>query len=276
MRYHGPRSPGGVAHAVKVLELALPLLDPEGPCERREIAVETAFGGPGARDAFELVTRAVTGHRYRVESARVSRARPNARAVRISAELPGRAVTLVLREGFVTDEFIDLARTQERTEPQERRLDQLKREMAERVLARPAAEVYEIGDATIPVAFGIVGVGAIAEAIVTGLCEGRDAATAIHLTPARRRASEPASRSLPSGPRRREQPGRRRASGGVLVCVRPQDARAALGDLTVPAGAGGDQCHRRHLGQSLSDPGGPGARTSCGRSRCPPSPDGRA
>src|SRR3954447_26103816 len=61
MRYHGPGSPGGVAHAFKVMERALPLLDPAGPVERREVLVETAFGGPGARDAFELVTRAVTG-----------------------------------------------------------------------------------------------------------------------------------------------------------------------------------------------------------------------
>ena len=51
--YHGPGSPGGAAHAFKVLERALPLLDPDGPCERREIVVETAFGGPGARDAFD-------------------------------------------------------------------------------------------------------------------------------------------------------------------------------------------------------------------------------
>ena len=56
-------------------------------------------------------------------------------------------MTLVLRDGFVTDEFIDLARAQERTENQERRLDLLKREMAERVLARPAGEVYEIAGA---------------------------------------------------------------------------------------------------------------------------------
>ena len=60
LRYHGGGSPGGVAHAYKVLERALPLLDPSAPCERREIVIETAFGGPGARDAFELVTRAVT------------------------------------------------------------------------------------------------------------------------------------------------------------------------------------------------------------------------
>jgi hypothetical protein len=50
MRYHGPGSPGGVAHALKVLERALPLLEPGGLPERREIEVETAFAGPGARD----------------------------------------------------------------------------------------------------------------------------------------------------------------------------------------------------------------------------------
>ena len=73
LRYHGGGSPGGVAHAFKVLERALPLLDPDGPCERREIVVDTAFGGPGARDAFELVTRAVTGDRLRIDE---SLARP--------------------------------------------------------------------------------------------------------------------------------------------------------------------------------------------------------
>src|SRR4051812_6757989 len=64
MRYHGPSSPGGVAHADKVLELALPLLG--DPPERREVEVATAFGGPGARDGFELVLRAVTEGRYAV------------------------------------------------------------------------------------------------------------------------------------------------------------------------------------------------------------------
>ena len=67
LRYHGPGSPGGVAHAYKVLERALPLLAPDGPPERREIVVRTAFGGPGARDGFELVTRAVTEGRYTLD-----------------------------------------------------------------------------------------------------------------------------------------------------------------------------------------------------------------
>ena len=145
LRYHGGGSPGGVAHAFKVLERALALLDPDGPCERREIVVDTAFGGPGARDAFELVTRAVTGERYRVDASlvRPERGRTLERFVfRLSYR--GRSVTLELRKGFVTEEFIDLARTDERTPEQEGRLDTLKQEMADRVMARPADEVYAV------------------------------------------------------------------------------------------------------------------------------------
>ena len=144
LRYHGGGSPGGVAHAFKVLERALPLLDPDGPCERHEIAVETAFGGPGARDAFELVTRAVTGDRLRIDEslARPERGRTLERFV-FRLRYRDRSVTLALREGFVTEEFIDLARTQSRSAEQERRLDALKLEMADRVMARPAAEVYD-------------------------------------------------------------------------------------------------------------------------------------
>jgi hypothetical protein len=144
MKYHGPGSPGGAAHAFKVLERALPLLDPDGPCERREIVIETAFGGPGARDAFEMVTRAVTGDRFRVDRAlaRPERGRAlEAFVFRLSHR--DRSATLTVREGFVTDEFIDLARTEDRDDDQERRLDALKRDMAERVLAHPASEVYD-------------------------------------------------------------------------------------------------------------------------------------
>ena len=143
LRYHGPSSPGGAAHAFKVLERALPLLDPHGPCERREIVVETAFAGPGARDAFELVTRAVTGDRFHIDPAlaRPERGRALERFV-FRLGYRDRRATLALREGFVTDEFIDLARTEQRSAAQERRLDVLKREMADRVMARPAGEVY--------------------------------------------------------------------------------------------------------------------------------------
>src|SRR6202022_3481802 len=67
IKYHGPGSPGGVAHAFKVLERSLPLLEPDGVPERRGITLQTAFTGPGAQDGFELVTRAGTEGRYRVD-----------------------------------------------------------------------------------------------------------------------------------------------------------------------------------------------------------------
>jgi len=145
LKYHGPGSPGGAAHAFKVLERALPLLDPDGPCERREIVVETAFGGPGARDAFEMITRAITGGRFRVDPAlaRPERGRALA-AFTFRLGYRGHSTTLIVREGFVTDEFIDLVRTEQRDAEQERRLDALKREMAAHLLAHPAAEVYDV------------------------------------------------------------------------------------------------------------------------------------
>jgi hypothetical protein len=147
LKYHGPGSPGGVAHGFKVLERALPLLDPDAPCERRAIAIDTAFGGPGARDAFELVTRAATEGRYRVDPAlaRPERGRALEQFV-FRLSYGERLVTLELRPGLVSDEFIDLVRTDERSEDQERRLHLLKLEMADRLTALPATEVYDVSD----------------------------------------------------------------------------------------------------------------------------------
>ena len=147
MRYHGPGSPGGVAHAFKVLERALPLLEPDGIPERREITVHTAFGGPGARDGFELVTRAVTEDRYLIdpELERAERGRALARFV-FRLGYRDQAVTLIVREGYVTDEFVDLARTPDRDRTQESRLAALKQEMASLVMSNAAAEVYDVTD----------------------------------------------------------------------------------------------------------------------------------
>jgi hypothetical protein len=145
MAYHGPGSPGGVAHAFKVMERAFPLLDPGGAPERREISLRTAFGGPGARDAFELVTRAVTEGRLDVDPAlaRPERGRALERFVFVMTHRE-RTVTLVAREGTVIDELIELARLDGRSAQQERRLDVLKQRMAHRVMARPATDVYDV------------------------------------------------------------------------------------------------------------------------------------
>jgi hypothetical protein len=145
LKYHGGGSPGGAAIAFKALERALPLLDPDGRPERREIVIDTAFRGPGARDAFECVTCAVSDDRYRIdrdlERPEIGHARERF-VFRISYR--ANSVTLVLRDGFVSDEFIGLARTDNRDGEQEARLDALKRDLAERVMAAPAGAVFDL------------------------------------------------------------------------------------------------------------------------------------
>ena len=144
LRYHGAGSPGGVAHAFKVLERALPLLAPGTLAERREIVVRTAFGGPGARDGFELVTRAVTEGRYTVDAAlaRPERGRTLERFV-FRLTYREHEVTLVARDGSVPDELIALVRTEHPSAEQAARLAELKQAMADRVMASAAAEVYD-------------------------------------------------------------------------------------------------------------------------------------
>jgi hypothetical protein len=146
--FHGGGSPGGVAHAFKVLERSLPLLGGRRPVERRAVTIETAFGGPGARDAFELVTRAVSGERLVLDPAlaRPDHGRARERFV-FRLRYGEHSATVMLRPGFVTEEFIDLTRQESRTAADERRLTAMKGEMAERVMAASAADVYEVAAA---------------------------------------------------------------------------------------------------------------------------------
>jgi hypothetical protein len=145
LNYHGGGSPGGVAHAFKVLERSLPLLEAAGRLERRAIVVETAFGGPGARDAFELVTRAVTEERFILNPALARPAHGRARERFVFRLRYGeQSVTLTLRDGFVTEEFIELTRRETRTIIEEQQLTAMKAQMAERVMTAPANDVYDV------------------------------------------------------------------------------------------------------------------------------------
>lgn len=147
LRYAGPYSPAGVANAFKVMQRAFPLLSPNEPPQRRSVVVRTAFQGPGARDGFEAATRAVTDGRYTVD---LSLARPDRGRLLQSfvfrVTIGDRSVTLLLREGFVTAEFIDLASKPNRGQQQETRLDELKAQLAQRLIAPTAEDVYDVAD----------------------------------------------------------------------------------------------------------------------------------
>ena len=151
LSYHGGGSPGGVAHAFKVLQRALPVLEPDGCVERRAIIIETAFGGPGARDGFELVTRAVTAERFTVNPslARPEYGRARERFV-FRLRHHAATATLTLREGFVSDAFIALTRRGHRSADEEQQLTVMKADMAALVMAAAPSEVYDLERSSAP------------------------------------------------------------------------------------------------------------------------------
>jgi hypothetical protein len=53
-------------------------------------------------------------------------------------------VTVTIRDGYVRDEFIALARKEGRTAGEEEHLAVLKQEMADRLMAAPAIDVYDV------------------------------------------------------------------------------------------------------------------------------------
>lgn len=142
--YHGTGFPGGVAHAFKAMQAAFPLLDSD-PLQRREITVLTAFSGQGGRDAVEMVTRALTDGRLTVDRTLGGRD--------VLSEPPGpylwrftyrgRTAEVTIKPGHVREEFVRLGATPDRTPDQEARLTELKQEMATRLLALAATEIYE-------------------------------------------------------------------------------------------------------------------------------------
>lgn len=103
--------------------------------------IETAFTGPGARDAFEMALRAVAGGRYLVDADLVGpEALPAARGRYLFRLIYGTSVCeLRVRPGIVKDEYINLSRTGASGQDQEDQLEWLKRDMAPGMVETPAA-----------------------------------------------------------------------------------------------------------------------------------------
>lgn len=147
LRYHGRGSIGGVAHGFKVMERALPLLAGGETPERADITIESAFGGAGARDAFEMVTRAVTGGRFSYDPDLAPDAPPSPIGTYFFRfrHQAGTVVDLTLRPGLIDAEFLELASRGAANPAEEERLACLKVEMADQLMSLPAADVYDAG-----------------------------------------------------------------------------------------------------------------------------------
>lgn len=143
--YHGGGFPGGVAHALKAMQAAFPLLS-DTPLERREVTILTAFSGLGGRDALEMVTRALTDGRLTVDKSiggrDVINDPPGPYVFRFSYR--GRTAEAVIKPGHVREEFVTLGAKADKTPEEIARHEELKAEMANRLLPLAGGEVYAV------------------------------------------------------------------------------------------------------------------------------------
>lgn len=147
--YHGYRSIAGIAHGFKAMQRAWPLLAGGQPPERYELRIDSAFAGEGARDAVEIVTRAVTGGRYRLVPEIAPAHAPEAPDGSFFFRFRYRDTTVdtTLRAGFISDEFLKRVRRGTQTRAEEETLTGMKQEMAAQIMALPPEEVYDASEA---------------------------------------------------------------------------------------------------------------------------------
>lgn len=136
--YHGQSALAMAAIVFQAQRAAFALLSPQAVPARRDISIVSGHPGPGVRDAFEVITRAVTRGAYVVD-----RSLPDARFVAGHAisysfriTLGERTVEMALRPGVLPGRFFELVFTRDRTTEQERELSALKRAVARDVLAK--------------------------------------------------------------------------------------------------------------------------------------------
>ncbi len=143
-KFHGFNAPGGIAQAIKVMEKALPILAPDGYVERREIKIDTSFTGPGVRDSFEMMCRAVSEDRYHIDPALGEPwAEEGHRGIfffRLTYR--GRVAEVVIRPGHLRDEFFDLVGKSDKSNDEVMRIAELKTEMANRLMQVDGRYVY--------------------------------------------------------------------------------------------------------------------------------------
>jgi hypothetical protein len=109
------------------------------------VRIDTAFPGPGGRDAIEFVTRALTDGRYHVDRSLgwegIEESPKGKYYFRFSYR--GTVVEVTIRPGHVRGEFIELARKEGRSAEEETRLAALKREMRDRLVPLAPEDVYD-------------------------------------------------------------------------------------------------------------------------------------
>ncbi|MEA4925527.1 MAG: hypothetical protein VB084_09475 [Syntrophomonadaceae bacterium] len=153
IKYHGRFHIGGVAMAFKALELGLGRLVPNEIPSRHKISFTSGLGesATGVLDAVEMSTRARTRGQLAVDpnlgQDLGAPETPNGGRFCFEIAYDGVKLGLVLKEGLVPQEFMDLSRRAiARTLDREgaRRLQEVKEEMAAALISKPAEELFKV------------------------------------------------------------------------------------------------------------------------------------
>lgn len=156
-KYHGQGFIAMAAVTFKAMQAAFDALFPDGPPQREEISILTGHPGQGVRDAFEMVTRAVTRGNYTIDTKRTqARLNPNA-DMSYSFDIiaiDGRRAEVVLKEGVLPNRFFELfqmVRRVPRSKKDQQELDRLKREfdrlkrgIAAQILVKATSELFTV------------------------------------------------------------------------------------------------------------------------------------
>jgi hypothetical protein len=144
--YHGQAALAMAAVTFQAMRAAFAALSPGTPPARRDITIVSGHPGPGVRDSFEAVTRALTRGAYTVD-----RALPEARLVpghdisySFRITLGARTAQIALRPGALPERFFALNFGGARSPEQERELSQLKRSIAAQVLGASFDDLFTL------------------------------------------------------------------------------------------------------------------------------------
>ena len=153
IKYHGRFNIGGVAIAYRAIERGFAILSPGRVPDRTETGFFSGMSGSGVLDGAEMVMRARTRGTLVVDP-ELGAAGAAAGGCRgrfyFEVRVGRQAVGLVLKEGFVTAEFAGLAKgfNDGSLNPEQlKRLQEVKEELAARIMDAPAGQVFDVVEA---------------------------------------------------------------------------------------------------------------------------------
>ncbi len=146
-KYHGRDFLNGLAQAFVVMRTATERLGCGRPLDRRRVRLVLGLDPPGVLDGFEYLTRAFTDRRVVIDRRIGIGPESFDGHYYFEVQYEGRRLVMVLRDGIVPEGYSQMARrgfARLLDADEMRHWSAGKRDIAERILARPAEESFHV------------------------------------------------------------------------------------------------------------------------------------